>query len=82
MSIEEIANIQQEFQEILSLIGLQVDADKFDLNFYVDDIKLEDGKRGSRLSSQIYQEIMRHFKKTYPDWGRNKEIKGHNLVSK
>ena len=45
---------------------------EFDLNFYVDDIKLEDGKRGGRLSSQIYQEIMRHFKKTYPDWGRNK----------
>ena len=45
---------------------------EFELNFYVDDIKLEDGKRGGRLSSQIYQEIMRHFKKIYPDWGRNK----------
>lgn len=45
----------------------------FEINFYVDDIKLEDGKRGSRLSSQIYQEIMRHFKKTYPNWGRNQE---------
>ena len=46
---------------------------EFNLNFYVDDIKLEDGKRGSRLSSQIYQEIMRHFKKTYPNWGRDEE---------
>ena len=46
---------------------------EFNLNFYVDDIKLEVGKRGSRLSSQIYQEIMRHFKKTYPNWGRDKE---------
>jgi MscS family membrane protein len=46
---------------------------EFTLNFYVDDIKLEDGKRGSRLSSQIYQEIIGHLKNTYPNWGRNQE---------
>ena len=46
---------------------------EFELNFYIDDIKLEDGKRGSRLSSQIYQEIMGHFKKTYPNWGRDEK---------
>ncbi|MGK7893895.1 MAG: hypothetical protein AB4372_09800, partial [Xenococcus sp. (in: cyanobacteria)] len=48
---------------------------KFELNFYVDDIRLEDGKRGSRLGSQIYQEIVRYFKKTYPTWRRKEEPK-------
>ena len=32
---------------------------EFQLNFFVDDIKLEYGKRGDRISSQIYQEILR-----------------------
>lgn len=44
---------------------------KFELNFYIDDIKLENGKRANRLSSQIYQEILRNFKQTYPDWGKS-----------
>ena len=48
---------------------------QFDLNFYVDDIKLEDGKRGSRLSSQIYEEIMRHYKKIYFNSNHNEESK-------
>ncbi len=39
-----------------------------ELTFFVDDIKLEDGKRGDRVRSQIYQEIFRHFKNTYLDW--------------
>ena len=34
----------------------------FTLNFFVDDIKLENGKRGDRVSSQIYQEIVRHLR--------------------
>ncbi|MDB9527513.1 mechanosensitive ion channel family protein [Oscillatoria sp. CS-180] len=34
----------------------------FRLNFFVDDIKLENGKRGDRISSQIYQEMMRYLK--------------------
>lgn len=34
----------------------------FTLNFFVDDIKLENGRRGDRISSQIYQETMRHLK--------------------
>lgn len=34
----------------------------FTLNFFVDDIKLENGKRGDRISSQIYQEVIRHLK--------------------
>ena len=48
---------------------------QFDLNFYVDDIKLEDGKRGSRLSSQIYEEVMRYYKKFYFDSNHNEESK-------
>ncbi len=36
----------------------------FTLSFFVDDIKLENGKRGDRISSQIYQEIIRYLKQT------------------
>ena len=34
---------------------------EFQINFFVDDIKLEYGKRGDRISSQIYQEILRNI---------------------
>lgn len=34
---------------------------KFTLNYYVDDIKLEDCKRGKRVNSEIYREITRHL---------------------
>ena len=37
------------------------------ISYFVDDIKLEDGKRGERVKSQIYQEIFHHFKNTYLD---------------
>jgi MscS family membrane protein len=37
------------------------------ISYFVDDIKLEDGKRGDRVKSQIYQEIFHHFKNTYLD---------------
>ena len=55
----------------VKMIGMSHDEDniyvEFSLNFYVDDIKLEDGKRGSRLSSQIFQEVVRYFKQTSPN---------------
>ncbi|WP_414546455.1 mechanosensitive ion channel family protein [Nostoc sp. CCY0012] len=35
---------------------------KFGLNLFVDDIKLENGKRGDRVSSQIYQEVLQYLK--------------------
>ncbi|HBB33659.1 MAG TPA: mechanosensitive ion channel protein MscS [Cyanobacteria bacterium UBA8803] len=38
---------------------------KFTLNFYVDDVKLENCKRGERVCSEIYQEVMRHLKQSY-----------------
>lgn len=34
---------------------------KFTLNYYVDDIKLEDCERGERVSSEIYCEIVREL---------------------
>ena len=46
---------------------------ELDLTFFVDDIKLEDGKRGDRVKSQIHQEIFRHFKNTYLNWNGIKE---------
>jgi MscS family membrane protein len=36
----------------------------FKLSFFVDDIKLENGRRGDRVSSQIYQEIVYYLKNT------------------
>ncbi|NMG09632.1 mechanosensitive ion channel domain-containing protein [Brasilonema sp. UFV-L1] len=35
---------------------------EFKLNFFVDDIKLENGRRGERISSQIYQEVLQYLK--------------------
>ena len=46
---------------------------KFSLNFFVDDIKLENGKRGDRISSQIYEEVLRYLKQQNP-----KEVEPEN----
>lgn len=35
---------------------------QFTLNYYVDDIRLEDGERGIRINSDLHREIMRHLK--------------------
>ena len=35
---------------------------QFTLNYYVDDIRLEDGERGTRVNSDIHREIMRLLK--------------------
>ena len=35
---------------------------QFTLNYYVDDIRLEDGERGMRINSDIHREIMTHLK--------------------
>ena len=35
---------------------------EFSLNYYVDDIRLEDGERGMRVNSDIHREIMLHLK--------------------
>lgn len=57
---------------------------KFKLNFFIDDIKLEDGKRGDRVSSQIYQEILRYLKNRYPDlhgnYGKERDLKRAEIL--
>ncbi len=60
------------------MIGMNhIDSDYYtialDITFFVDEIKLEDGKRGDRVRSQIYQEIFRNFKNTYLNWHGIKE---------
>jgi len=39
---------------------------EFKLNFFIDDIKLENGRRGDRVSSQIYEEVVRYLKHNLP----------------
>ena len=47
----------------------------FGMSFFVDDIKLENGKRGDRISSQIYQEVVRYLKQTnQPGAAEDKQI--------
>lgn len=61
----------------IKMIGMKHDGSDYyielELTFFVDEIKLEDGKRGDRVRSQVYQEIFRHFKNTYLDWDGIKE---------
>jgi len=65
---ERFKESRQKWQEPQVLIkGVENDEGftytKFQINFFVDDIKLENGKRGDRVSSQIYQEVMQYLKK-------------------
>lgn len=62
----------------ISMVGMKHEDEstyflELNITFFVDDIKLEDGKRGERVRSQIYQEIFRHFKNTYLSWDGIKE---------
>lgn len=64
---ERFKEPRRKWQEPQILItGTNHDGDsiyiEFKLNFFVDDIKLENGRRGDRVSSQIYEEIVRHLK--------------------
>lgn len=65
---ERFKEPRQKWQEPKVLVkGMEYDDDgnayiKFELNFFIDDIKLEDGKRGDRVSSQIYQEVLQYLK--------------------
>ncbi|MBP5971499.1 mechanosensitive ion channel family protein [Brasilonema sp. CT11] len=68
----------------IKMIGMKHDGSDYyielELTFFVDEIKLEDGKRGDRVRSQIYQEIFRHFKNTYLDWDGIKQTElGENI---
>lgn len=46
---------------------------EFKLNFFVDDIKLENGRRGDRTCSQIYQEVLHYLKITSVKLNENAE---------
>ncbi|BAZ29853.1 hypothetical protein NIES4074_23000 [Cylindrospermum sp. NIES-4074] len=65
---ERFKEPRQKWQEPKVLVkGMEYDDEgnayiKFELNFFIDDIKLEDGKRGDRVSSQIYQEVVQYLK--------------------
>ncbi|BAY78779.1 hypothetical protein NIES25_52570 [Nostoc linckia NIES-25] len=47
---------------------------EFKLNFFVDDIKLENGRRGDRTCSQIYQEVLHYLKITSVKVNKNAAI--------
>jgi MscS family membrane protein len=47
---------------------------KFQLNFFVDNMKLEDGQRGDRVSSQIYQEVVQYLKNSKINSNSNNSI--------
>lgn len=57
----EIRMADMDYAEALIYIDLHV-------SFFVDDIKLEEGRRGERVRSQVYQEIFRHLKTSYLSW--------------
>ncbi|ACC81196.1 hypothetical protein [Nostoc punctiforme] len=47
---------------------------KFQLNFFVDNMKLEDGQRGDRVNSQIYQEVVQYLKNSKINSNSNNSI--------
>jgi MscS family membrane protein len=53
---------------------------EFKLNFFVDDIKLENGRRGDRTSSQIYQEVLHFLKMTSVNINYQQREKKGNIV--
>lgn len=62
----------------IRMIGMNHDESsvylELQIGFFVDDIKLEDGKRGDRVRSQIYQEIFSNLQNTYLNWNGMKQI--------
>ncbi|MEH2184475.1 mechanosensitive ion channel family protein [Nostoc sp.] len=64
---ERFKESRQKWQEPQVLIKGIENSDaityvQFNLNFFVDDIRLENGRRGDRVSSQIYEEVVRYLK--------------------
>ncbi len=52
---------------------------KFALNFFIDDVKLEDSKRNQRVNSQIYQEVLKYIKNLNSD-SQIQQIKNDNFT--
>ncbi|BAZ48808.1 hypothetical protein NIES4103_14180 [Nostoc sp. NIES-4103] len=65
--LEKFKEPRQKWQDPQVLVkGIEYDEGfaymKFRLNLFVDDIKLENGRRGDRVNSQIYQEVLEYLK--------------------
>jgi MscS family membrane protein len=77
---ERFKEPQQKWQEPQILIKGTNHSDdgityaEFQLNFFIDDIKLENGRRGERASSQIYQEVLHYLKIASIDSNKDAEI--------
>jgi MscS family membrane protein len=70
---EKLKAPQKKWQEPrVRMLGMNHDETGFfielEIAFFVDEMKLEDGKRGDRVRSQIYEEIFSHFSDTYLKW--------------
>jgi MscS family membrane protein len=70
---------QKKWQEpYIRMMGMTHDESGFfielDIRFFVDEMKLEDGKRGDRVRSQIYEEIFGYFNITYLNWDGIKPV--------
>lgn len=83
---EKLKAPRKKWQEPkISMVGMNHEDEssyyiELNITFFVDDIKLEDGKRGERVKSQIYQEIFHHFKNTYLNWDDIKEQESQEYV--
>ena len=84
---EKLKTPQKRWQEPqIRMIGMNHDESSYflelEITFFVDEMTLEEGKRGDRVRSQIYEEIFSHFSNTYLNWDgvKNKED-ANNQVS-
>ncbi|MFM7365781.1 MAG: mechanosensitive ion channel family protein [Cuspidothrix sp.] len=69
---------QKKWQEpYIRMMGMTHDESGFfielEIRFFVDEMKLEDGKRGDRVRGQIYEEIFSYFNTTYLNWDGMKQ---------
>ena len=46
---------------------------RFKLKFFIDNIKLENGRRGNRVGSQIYEEVVRYLKQSTANLDKTSE---------
>ncbi len=70
---------QKKWQEpYVRMMGMTHDESGFfielEIRFFVDEMKLEEGKRGDRVRSQIYEEIFSYFNTTYLNWDGIKQV--------
>jgi MscS family membrane protein len=83
---EKLKTPQKIWQEPqIRMIGMNHDESGYflelEITFFVDEMTLEEGKRGDRVRSQIYEEIFSHFSNTYLNWDgvKNKETESSQV---